>query len=81
MHSQYIFEEREQWDTMKNYRNSLKYHDRSEILKVYFARLDGKVSEKRSELEDLYEIDLSVLKEYLLANILPILSCIRLFTS
>ena len=71
MQSQYIFEEREQWDMMKNYRNSLKHHDRSEILKVYFNRLDGRATEMHTELEDLYKLDLSILKDYLLGQYPP----------
>ncbi len=71
MHSQYIFEEREHWDQLRNSRNSLKDHDRSEILKVYFARLDGRTNEGHVDSEDLYQLDLSVLKDYLLGQYPP----------
>lgn len=71
MHSQYIFEEREEWDLLKTSRNTLKHYDRSEILKAYFARLDGRMAEPQSNSEDLYQLDLSVLKDYLLGQYPP----------
>lgn len=50
-------------------RSVLEQFERSKILEVYFARLDGRIPEIiPSELNELYEIELSSIKGFLLGQ-------------
>ena len=56
---------------VNNSRITLDKFERSKILQVYFARLDGRSPEEiPSEYAELYSIDLSLIKSFLL-NQLP----------
>lgn len=50
-------------------RSTLGKFERSKILEVYFLRIDGRAPEFiAEELRDLYEIELGVIKEFLLGQ-------------
>lgn len=50
-------------------RSVLEQFERSKILEVYFSRLDGRLPESiPSEFQELYEIELSSIKGFLLGQ-------------
>lgn len=50
-------------------RSVLEQYERTKILEVYFSRLDGRLPEViPSELQELYEIELSSIKGFLLGQ-------------
>ena len=50
-------------------RSVLERYERSKILEIYFSRLDGRVpNEIPSEFSKLYEIELNVIKAFLLGQ-------------
>ncbi len=62
-----VLENEESGNTLNNNRITLGKFERSKILQVYFARLDGRTPEEiPSEYQELYSIELSAIKTFLL---------------
>lgn len=62
-----VLENEESGNTLNNNRITLGKFERSKILQVYFARLDGRTpKEVPSEFQELYSIELSAIKTFLL---------------
>lgn len=67
--------EKDKEEKEKHYQNALENRvilekfDRPQILKVYFSRLDGRLPDEIPvELQELYEIELHIIKAYLLGQ-------------
>lgn len=64
-----LSENSESLNDMVLIRRTLGKFERSKILEVYFARLDGRIPEEIPvELEDLYDIELPAIRTYLLGQ-------------
>ncbi len=62
-----VLEKEESGNTVNNNRITLGKFERSKILQVYFARLDGRTPEEiPSEYQELYSIELQAIKTFLL---------------
>jgi hypothetical protein len=62
-----VSENETQLSIQRELQNSLGKFERSKILEVYFARFDGREPSKIPvEYKELYEIDLSFIKRFLL---------------
>jgi hypothetical protein len=56
-------------EEVKMTRTILEKFERSKILEIYFTRLDGRVPEEIPfELEDIYRLELSAIKKFLLGQ-------------
>ena len=65
--SEPVLEKEESGNTLNHNRITLGKFERSKILQVYFARLDGRTPEEiPSEYQELYSIELSAIKTFLL---------------
>lgn len=65
--SEPVLENEESRNTLNNNRITLGKFERSKILQVYFARLDGRTPEEiPSEYQELYSIELAAIKTFLL---------------